>query len=58
MYLFIILKIFLPSSTVRVGEYNLSSEIDCDKDEYCAPAPQDFVPINTTIHPDYNKPGR
>jgi len=47
---------------VRVGEYDLSKskegEIDCDKDGWCAPLPQDFAPEQVLTHPEYNKPNR
>ena len=32
--------------------------MDCDKDGYCAPLPQDFEPVEIIVHPDYNKPSR
>ena len=39
-----------------MGEYDLGSEKDCDKFGYCAPPPQDFSPVQVTIHQQYNKP--
>ena len=46
------------SSTVRVGDYNLTSELDCDKDGWCSPPPQDIAPAKIFIHPDYNRPNK
>lgn len=55
----------LPSSytfsQVRVGEWNLGSQLDCEDpntEEFCAQPPQDFKPETVTVHPEYNKPSR
>ena len=44
------------SSRVRVGEYDLGREEDCDQYGDCAPPPQDFSPVEVVIHQQYNKP--
>lgn len=44
-------------TTVRVGEWDLGKEEDCEEG-YCAPPVQDFKPELTTPHPEYNKPKR
>ena len=41
---------------MRVGEYDLGSELDCDQYGDCAPPPQDFSPVQVIIHQEYNKP--
>lgn len=45
------------STVVRLGEHNLTSEIDCDNRSgrrICAPRYQDFVPVEVTQHPSFN----
>lgn len=40
---------------VRLGEYNLDTITDCDKERgYCASPTQDFYAENLTVHSDYN----
>ncbi|KAI4467772.1 hypothetical protein MML48_2g00022016 [Holotrichia oblita] len=41
---------------VRLGEYNLRTQKDCNDEEYCAPPHQDFeVSLSDiTVHPQYN----
>nr|CAH7731242.1 unnamed protein product [Callosobruchus chinensis] len=40
---------------VRLGEYNLSTEKDCEPNgDYCAPPTQDFYIEKIIGHPDYN----
>jgi len=43
---------------VRLGEHQLSTDRDCDKDDQtvCAPPVQDFEPEEVFFHQDYNKP--
>ena len=43
---------------MRVGEYDLGLEEDCDEYGYCAPPPQDFSPVEVIIHQQYNKPNK
>lgn len=40
---------------VRLGEYDLSTEIDCQVDNGCAPPVQDFIVEEIIPHPDYLK---
>lgn len=45
-------------SGVRIGEHDLSTEVDCDKDDrgsevYCAERYQDFALESVHFHPDY-----
>ena len=42
---------------VRIGEWNISSEIDCSKKDskYCAPPVVDVHVIQTIVHPSYKK---
>uniref|UniRef100_A0A182Y9V8 Peptidase S1 domain-containing protein n=1 Tax=Anopheles stephensi TaxID=30069 RepID=A0A182Y9V8_ANOST len=39
---------------VRLGEFNLSSDIDCDKHGECAPAPQDIPIERAILHESYS----
>ncbi|XP_053649207.2 phenoloxidase-activating factor 3-like [Cherax quadricarinatus] len=45
--------------TIRLGEHDLSKEVDCvvEGGEKCAPQPQKFTPSKVTVHPDFNKRG-
>ncbi|KAJ8925738.1 hypothetical protein NQ315_009586 [Exocentrus adspersus] len=45
-----------PLVSVRVGEYSLLSENDCEESNpnRCLPAPQDLVVEKVTVHPEYN----
>jgi len=40
--------------TVKLGEWDLSTEVDCD-DGICLPPPSNYKPETVVIHPDYNK---
>lgn len=47
---------------VRVGEWDLETEIDCDEvnsdyaeEQYCAPAPIDIEVTKAHLHPGYEK---
>lgn len=42
---------------VRVGEWNISSEIDCSKKDpkFCAPPAVDVQIVRKIIHPNYKK---
>lgn len=41
---------------VRLGEYDVSTESDCDKmTGICAPPVQDFYIEDIVAHPEYNK---
>jgi len=50
------LQISYLRSTVRVGEHNLLSDIDCNGFGICAPKPQDIPVKSVTHHNDYNNP--
>ncbi|XP_046402809.1 CLIP domain-containing serine protease 2-like [Ischnura elegans] len=44
--------------SVRIGEYNLTSPIDCEDDymgelKYCSPAPQDIAVEKVVVHPHF-----
>ncbi|XP_041775627.1 uncharacterized protein LOC121595608 [Anopheles merus] len=42
-------------TTVRLGEFDLSTSIDCDKrGEQCAPSPQDIFAEQTIVHEAYS----
>ncbi|XP_067626703.1 serine protease grass-like isoform X3 [Eurosta solidaginis] len=41
---------------VRLGEHNLSTEIDCVGDTLCLPPAEDYVIEQKIKHPNYNKP--
>jgi len=45
-------------SQVRVGEWILGSNPDCEDKDFCALPPQDFSPLQIIVHPEYNKPSR
>jgi len=42
-------------TTIRVGEHDLASEIDCEG-TFCAPEAQDITVENVILHPSYGKP--
>lgn len=39
---------------VRLGEFNLATQEDCDERGYCASPTQDFLKEKFIVHPDYN----
>ncbi|XP_023332008.1 melanization protease 1 isoform X2 [Eurytemora carolleeae] len=43
-------------SVVRVGEYDLSMDVDCDSDNFCSPPPQDMQVEEVYSHESYGKP--
>ena len=43
-------------TTIRVGEHDLDSDIDCDESGVCAPPPQDIEVDRVILHPSYSKP--
>ncbi|KAJ9596095.1 hypothetical protein L9F63_012679 [Diploptera punctata] len=53
------LKLLYQIVMVRLGEFDLTTDPDCDKDyisgkESCAPTPQDFGVEKIIIHPEYS----
>ena len=47
------------SASVRLGEHQLSTDIDCDDGgQSCNDPPQNFEAEEVIFHPDYNKPNQ
>ena len=47
------------SASVRLGEHQFSTEIDCDDGgQSCNDPPQNFEAEEIIFHPDYNKPNQ
>ena len=47
------------SASVRLGEHQLSTDIDCDDGgQSCNDPPQNFEAEEIIFHPDYNKPNQ
>ncbi|RZF43955.1 hypothetical protein LSTR_LSTR006763 [Laodelphax striatellus] len=42
---------------IRVGEYDLSQDPDCDSEGFCAPSAKEYLASEVTIHPDYHLVG-
>lgn len=53
IFIFLLFHSHISRSSVRIGEYDTSSDPDCSSSGFCAPTVINHVISHVVIHPDY-----